>query len=92
MADYACFLPKINPNKLFQTTPAAEKFRKLPGFDDLVSLRGLQKVTVKIISWSHVPTNNILEPSIEETLAFKFFLVGLLTQAKQDQGTVRIFF
>ncbi|CZR51233.1 uncharacterized protein PAC_01108 [Phialocephala subalpina] len=68
---------------LYQDEPAVAKFKLTNGFDELVSLRGLERVTVK----NDYPSDEVkIRPedlSDQELKAFETFLTQMLTQPKQ---------
>jgi hypothetical protein len=68
--------------KLYQDEPSVRRFKHNPGFDKLVQIRGLQKVTVQ-----NDPINALLGVKIttEELAAFEQFLTSLLTLPKPQK-------
>jgi len=80
-----------NPRRqyLHQDEPAVAKFKRTNGFDDLLSLRGLELVTVK----NDYEDRARLKPealSDEELKAFESFLSKQLTQPKSPKVCVNV--
>lgn len=75
--------PNAKVQHLYRGEPAVAKFQLVNGFDDLLSLRGLDDVTVK----NDLPSDRRIKSvdlSDEELKAFETFLKQKLTRPKQS--------
>ncbi len=66
------------PQYLHQEEPAVAKFKRTNGFDDLLSLRGLENVIVE--NFTNLRPETLRD---QEVLAFQSFLNQMLTQPKE---------
>ncbi|KAH7417872.1 hypothetical protein BKA64DRAFT_181639 [Cadophora sp. MPI-SDFR-AT-0126] len=81
---YSPTRPGSSRQSLHQHEPAAAKFNKTSGFDNLISMRGLETVTVEN-STSDNCKIKFEDASDAEILAFETFLVRELTKPKEPQ-------
>ena len=72
---------------LYQDEPSIKNFSRTNGFDALVKLRGLERVTVK----NHVGSLSAYGILDSEITAFESFLNGILTQPRAKKAEVSSF-